>query len=418
MAIVKNQDLPLEDIEDQVDPPIPFVDTYRRVLSEGIDHPKLPAGEEVVTFSKKESRPASSSGSPFSKPAGREAWRQRFKECLNCWGVQVDTDEEIDPCQSAGSRKYVKPWEYVAGARNTVFHQFMKECLNWAVGFPDEKFPKCEDLEVSADSNEFCPNGQIFFTATNGNDVVIVGVDCGTIVDTMVWQAPATWAECPDEVKIYFDDEDGRKGCVSLHKMSEEECCCAINPEVEIHYDSLIMGCSEIQTLSLNPDAVGCAPYAWSIEGGGELSSYEGESVDYTAPETNPGCASNPSITVTDACGNTSTVHLAINCYPGDDAALRVTNYQKSSPDPGCIFTWCYPSGSAYTCLFGKIKKNYNCSGQYINIYSDQVITPPCANPTDPCADPCSYFPGPVINIWGDCASIEESEGCGYILDV
>jgi hypothetical protein len=63
MAIVKNQNLPLDEIEDQLTPPIPFVDTYRRVLSEGIDHPRLEAGYEIVTFSKKESRPANRSKS-------------------------------------------------------------------------------------------------------------------------------------------------------------------------------------------------------------------------------------------------------------------------------------------------------------------------------------------------------------------
>ena len=61
----------------------------------------------------------------------------------------------------------------------------------------------------------------------------------------------------------------------------------------------------------------GCGPSNWSLSGGGSLNQTEGGEVVYTAPATNANCTENATITVTDCCGNSTSISLAINCYVG-----------------------------------------------------------------------------------------------------
>jgi hypothetical protein len=260
MAIVKNQDLPIDEVEDQLDPPITFIEQYRRTLGEGIDHPKHPAGDETVTFSKRESRPATRSSSEFSKPISREEWRDEFKDCLECWEKQYDTEEDLNECTNYGSRQYVKPWSYVPGAKNTYFNQFMSECLLWAKENPGVPMEKCDE--------ETIPPG---------------------------------------------------------------------SPGIAIVYDSLIMGCGEEQSLSVDPAEPGCPPYEWQVSGGGDLSTYEGAGVTYSAPESNSNCTVKPVITVTDKWGKEATVSLAVNCYTGNEIAF----YQPTCFDESQSGSWC-----------------------------------------------------------------------------
>lgn len=62
----------------------------------------------------------------------------------------------------------------------------------------------------------------------------------------------------------------------------------------------------------------GMSPFTWSmVGGGGILSGSSGASVTYTAPSSNADCALNPTIQITDYCGNKNTLILAINAYNG-----------------------------------------------------------------------------------------------------
>lgn len=101
----------------------------------------------------------------------------------------------------------------------------------------------------------------------------------------------------------------------------------------------------------------GCGePYTWSIGSGrGSLSNSTGTSVTYTAPSSNPNCANNPTIKVTDKCGNYTTLDLAVSGYTSWEIA-----YTKST---GCnlgdhdghgdcnpVPHWSCPSKIPYLC--------------------------------------------------------------------
>lgn len=311
MAIVKNQDLPLGEIEDQLDPPIPFDDQYRRTLGEGIYHPKLPVGEEMVTFSKKESRPAERSSSKFSKPANREAWREKFKECLACWAAQVDTEEDIDECHSAGSRHYVKPWVYVPGAQNTYFQQFMKDCLDWNATHSEEKFPKCDDLMPQPSEFEVCGGDFQEFEFTHENGPHLTNWPCGGYVDALTWEAPGNIDLCPELIQLEFEDLDFRRGCAFATKKDPELCCCTEMPALEMSYTTLEMGLNEQQVLSVDPAFPGCPPYEWELDGPGQFSDPTETTITYTAPVTAVGCPK-ANITLRDKCETTANISIRI----------------------------------------------------------------------------------------------------------
>src|SRR4030042_5765466 len=71
------------------------------------------------------------------------------------------------------------------------------------------------------------------------------------------------------------------------------------------------MSCGATQNLSAS---VGCPPYTWSLSGGGTLTPSGGDntSATYVAPASNPYCANNPTIILTDSCRNISKLQLAI----------------------------------------------------------------------------------------------------------
>jgi hypothetical protein len=329
-----------------------------------------------------------------------QAWREEFRGCLDCWENQVDTEEDLDDCDSAGSRHYVKPWTYVPGAKSTFFNSFMKSCLDWAKANPGTPYPACENLDVTPDDYEYCPNGEIFFTAQNGNGAYIVGADCGEITGVMLWTAPADTGECPEETKIYFEDADGRKGCVYLIKKDEDECCCEINPEVGIEFVSLQMSCSESQDLGIDPEAQGCPPYAWALDGGGSLSDTEGLTVTYTAPASNPNCENNPTITVTDKCGNSGQIKIAVNCNEDPYTAFL---HQECECCPPVFWSglWWYPGNwSMWT---------YHCDG---TLRSECISNPDCESPiVAQCAGgDCGQETGCYSN---ECQGVQ-GQPCGF----
>jgi hypothetical protein len=170
--------------------------------------------------------------------------------------------------------------------------------------------------------------------------------------------------------------------------------CCDIAEELSIGYTSLVMGCSEEQTL----DAVGgCAPFTWIIQSGGGtlVPSDDTKSAIYTSPETNPNCVDNPTIVLTDCCGNESTVKLAINC--ADGVAYWQTIYTAAGGFLG--LTHC-----------AHRVNHYSCDGSLINYCSvGDVLTP--------CPGTCEEIKAPLCEMYGcitddGCAKYGTGSGC------
>jgi hypothetical protein len=339
MAIVKNQTIPTTDNEDALDPPIEFVKQYRRLLSEGVDHPKLGAGYEMVAYNKRESRPSQRTLWKYYNKPMSEAWREVFKDCLACWKTFVDTDEELDDCYSRGSKHYFKPWEYWPGAILTWFNAVMKLCLDWQVLHPGTKYPPCEDLEPSPSLFQYCPGDVIDFTVANGNTPNIAGLDCGEISETLQITVEGDPGLCPQACQVKFIDADGRRGCAYGTRKPDMECCCAVNDTLAISYTSLEIGCEEVQQLSADPQNPGCPPYTWEISGGGFLEANQDGTATYTAPDTNEGCAFNPTITLKDSCNKSASIQIAVNCFSSETPAYTIYQWVDEGQDAGCNAT-------------------------------------------------------------------------------
>src|SRR5512143_2724020 len=77
-----------------------------------------------------------------------------------------------------------------------------------------------------------------------------------------------------------------------------------------INYSTLSMGFGASQELSASG---GCSPYTWSLFGEGSLTPGGGDNstATYTAPTSNPDCANNATITLTDSCRGTACIKIA-----------------------------------------------------------------------------------------------------------
>lgn len=101
-----------------------------------------------------------------------------------------------------------------------------------------------------------------------------------------------------------------------------------------INYTSPSMSCGASQNLSASG---GCPPYNWSLSGGGTLtpSGVGNTSATYTASATNPNCANNAMIILTDSCRNIAEIQLAINCASYGNA-FRVWEWERTGVLCGC----------------------------------------------------------------------------------
>jgi len=113
----------------------------------------------------------------------------------------------------------------------------------------------------------------------------------------------------------------------------------------------------------------GMGPYTWSlVSGGGNLPS-SGTSVTYTAPATNPmvngvACSNNPTIQVTDSCGNKATLKIAVNQYNAPNVAASSIGHQTLGP-PDCISSC--DTGNQLVLISQVNKAYYNCAGSLIS---------------------------------------------------
>jgi len=122
-------------------------------------------------------------------------------------------------------------------------------------------------------------------------------------------------AECHAEASITLRDRCGGEYIINVRPYCQDADALAIG------YTSLQMSCNGSQTLDA---AGGFYPYSWSLSGGGTITPAEDtKSAVYAAPATNENCASNPTITLTDCCGESQSISLAVNCYTVATVALR-----------------------------------------------------------------------------------------------
>jgi len=188
-------------------------------------------------------------------------------------------------------------------------------------------------------------------------------------------------AGCNDPATITLRDRCGTEYIVRGSP------CCQDAKEPSILYTSLLMSCGQYQTLNAFG---GCGPYSWSISGGGgTLNTNTGSEVIYHAPATNANCTDNPTITVTDCCGGSANLQLAINCYSASGTALGYTSLEvcECRHYTNCnICGFCYyGSGNWHT-------RKWDCSG---TLTYD-----------------CETNPGCSVGSWPSCGSYTGDQGC------
>lgn len=170
--------------------------------------------------------------------------------------------------------------------------------------------------------------------------------------------------DCHDDVNITLADR-----CGTTYNVLAESCCAGAD-ELVLVYTTLLMACSQQQTLYAQG---GCAPYTWRVTAGGGTIEYSGLGYEaiYYSPATNPNCTSNPTITLTDCCGASDSISLAVNCYVGG-IALGYNDYWTCGacvPDP-----W-----PATTCNinFAVSRSTWDCNGT-LTTYCETAVKPAC----------------------------------------
>jgi len=139
---------------------------------------------------------------------------------------------------------------------------------------------------------------------------------------------------------------------------------CCNDPELtplSITYTSLVMGFSESQTLYA---VGGCKPYVWSLSGGGTIEpNPDGDSAVYTSPSSNPDCANNANITLTDCCENSATIQIVVT--GGAGVAGYYWEWEKTA-EGDCVWGLHY-------CVWRIWRTTLNCdgtnSGPIVNTY-------------------------------------------------
>jgi len=203
--------------------------------------------------------------------------------------------------------------------------------------------------------------GCLPFTWTIDNNLFVItpSVPNGEMAGLTVADTSCGSADCNTEVTVTVKDR-----CETENKVRFISCCeqaANIGNFPTIGYTSLSMHCNGKQTLTVSG---GCAPvFTWSLSGDGSLNPTTGTTVEYTAPTTNANCSSNPTITVTDCCGNSGQVSLAVNCYTLGGTALKVDDvimfccYELVNPDCAGLQ---YDSRSCYR------NRTWDCDGSLI----------------------------------------------------
>ena len=211
--------------------------------------------------------------------------------------------------------------------------------------------------------------------------------------------------------------------CGTEYKVQMQDCC-NVSPELAINYTSLQLECGDGQLLGA---VGGCPPYTWSMSGGGGFDgsptgpkSSTGPIVDYASPLSNPSCADNATITLTDCCGNSVSIGLAINCVDGGGLPAFYVIHFIYSAGANCSSV-CFAPGKP-NCEGAKTHISYRCDGTFYDetgVLAMKHKIPSCAVSV-PCSsepDPCGNYPGPYYNET-TCAEENEGQACGQTFDI
>ena len=138
----------------------------------------------------------------------------------------------------------------------------------------------------------------------------------------------------------------------------KEECCKETDGKPVISYTTQQMSLNETQNLSVSGGSGG--PYNWAVTSAGSdsgtLSITVGDTATYTAPSSNADCLNNPTIYVTDKCGNVGVLEIAINAWTATAAAFWHTYFEGSGcsmiirPSIGNCAGVDTPVGGGYFC--------------------------------------------------------------------
>ena len=168
--------------------------------------------------------------------------------------------------------------------------------------------------------------------------------------------------DCNTRVRLELNDRCETKEVVNFGN------CCDSADAIQLLYATLQMGCGDPQSFYVQG---GCPPYKWTCQtgefSGGGKEVYDAILVGYNAPSENPDCANNDTITVSDCCGSTASIQIAVNCLFGPWNAFSVLHYLVSDQPCGINICfkdgewWCQCDGVEYTDWF------YNCDGSFYN---------------------------------------------------
>ena len=200
--------------------------------------------------------------------AKQRPWRDCFKACCDQWDAMPDECPEIGPCPTITSKGNMWDAKQAQGVMCSYFDLFMGCCLS-----------SCTEISVTG------PDG---VTYTGG---VIPE-------DTNCWPCPSP---CRDSV-------------------------------LSIAYTTAVMGFGESQALHAHDSAFGddvpcCLPeeLEWRIvSGGGFLNPSTGLTTTYLAPDSNPTCEDSPVIELTDCCGRSASLSIAVTHQDAQHAAYYI----------------------------------------------------------------------------------------------
>ena len=172
----------------------------------------------------------------------------------------------------------------------------------------------------------------------------------------------ACWDERKDTLTVRGLFENGkfveqvidRNNC--LGEGHDDECTrCEDCPQVT-HPPVIFYGSQQLsinQTANIHASGGAGGPYTWTItSGSGSLSStitVSGANVTYTAPSSNAGCNNNPTIVVTDFCGNTASVKFAINAWSPATSTAGANTHLVGNMD--CSFPPVFLRATAFSCI-------------------------------------------------------------------
>jgi hypothetical protein len=229
--------------------------------------------------------------------------------------------------------------------------------------------------------------GCIPFKWSVAGPINLVGTDQKWGSSTL-FQLTTEPGDCRDEVIIKLEDRCGNSYTVT------GEPCCTTTTELKLLCTSLIMGCGQQQQFTVEG---GCPPYTLAVISGGGTIDQGGL---YIAPVFNDHCLQNPTIQVTDCCGDSAQIKLAVNCWNDNQHAFGFVAYDLL--ECRCAYLGC-DQGSCCSRHFHN--QEWMCNG---TILVDSSSTSSC--PHDTWTNPCtSYYQNFCENL-ADCFTTQD--GC------